>query len=132
MSRSPVEEWLADDGDGSRVPPEFTQSETDSLMSIDLSTRTSRHMYIGQLTLGTTAVQFPQFKCYHGVIIKLHNGMAGIVYIGHNPGVAVAGDGEIGGFEVQPGQAPWAPVRELSDLWGIASAAGQVVSIWAA
>ena len=128
---SPID-WLADDGEESRVPPERDQSEKDSLMSLDLTTRTTRHMYVGQLTIGVAAVQFPAFKCYHGVLIKAHNANAGIVYVANRASVVAAGDGAIGGFELYGGQSVWAPVRELSDLWGLASVADQVVSIWAA
>ena len=131
MSKPFYEEWLADDGDESRVPPGRDQSEKDSLMSLDLTTRTGRQMLMGQITLGTAAVQFPQFKAYHGVMIKAHNGNAGICYIGNRESVQAAGGAGIGGFELYGGQAVRAPVRELSDLWGVASVAGQVVSFWA-
>ena len=101
------------------------------LEEISQSVRTSRQFRIGQLDIDAAVEQLPAFRCLHGVVLKADNDNTGVIYVGDNARmVAGAVDGlGLGGFELGAGDAVILPVRELSDLYAIASAANQYLNV---
>jgi hypothetical protein len=83
------------------------------------------HGFTGQATIGATAVQLSSTSTplARGVIVKIDGANSGYVCVGFSAGVTTST-----GFKMSPDELEDIDIDDLSKLWLIGSAAGQVIS----